>query len=99
MSFLISYHSDIKLTDINPKLQSGANDTHSDDTGRLKAVVAEWLNSCSKDDCPDVTSRWLSSKDKKNHGISNNVTGCLLCPIDYDWDDLEYAIVHLCSSP
>jgi len=39
-----------------------------------------------------IMVQWLSAKEKKERGIGNNVTGGLLCPIDYDWDDLEYVI-------
>ena len=76
------------------KLQSGANDARSDDTSRLKAVIAEWLNAHSQHDPPEQTTaaQWLPPKLKKDRGIGNDVTGGLLCPIDYDWDDPEYVI-------
>jgi hypothetical protein len=61
-------------------LQSGANDAHSDDTSRLKIAVADWLNNRM----PGIR---LSAKGKEERGISNDVTGRLLCPIDFDWDD------------
>jgi hypothetical protein len=64
-------------------LQAGANDARSDDTSQLKVAIAEWLNSCN-----DSNVR-ISAKVKEEHGIFNDVTGRLLCPIDYDWDDLE----------
>jgi hypothetical protein len=67
------------------QLQTGANDARSDDTSRLKAVVAEWLNSCAL-----ATSHTrLSAKGKEERGINHNMTGKLLCPIKYDWDDAE----------
>lgn len=66
------------------KLQSGANDARSDDTGKLKSAVADWLNSRRPAPIPA-----LSARDKEERGISNDFTGRLLCPIDYDWDDLE----------
>jgi hypothetical protein len=34
----------------------------------------------------------LSTYKKSECGICNDVTGRLLCPIDFDWDDLEYVI-------
>jgi len=102
--FLATHHNDIMLIGINIKLHSGANDACSDDTARLKTAVAEWLNARKQHNCdppgetqtPTMT-RWLSSKEKNERGIGNNVTGGLLCPIDYDWDDLEYIQV-ICSS-
>jgi hypothetical protein len=84
------------------KLQSGANDARSDDTGRLKVAIAEWLNSrkpnsagngddsvTENSDCntPNGLNLRLSPKGKEERGISNDITGRLICPIDYDWDD------------
>jgi hypothetical protein len=36
----------------------------------------------------------LSPKVKAERGIDNDVTGHLLCPIDYDWGDLEYVPLY-----
>jgi hypothetical protein len=67
-------------------LQIGANDARSDDTGRLKSAIAEWLNSR-----PDFGSNpRLSAKGKDECGISHDITGFLLCPIDFDWNDPQY---------
>jgi hypothetical protein len=64
-------------------LQTGANDARSDNTSRLKIAVADWLNSR-----PDSTSNSrLSAKGKDERGINHDITGFLLCPIDYNWDD------------
>jgi hypothetical protein len=90
--------------DLRIKLQIGANDARSDDTGRLKVAIAEWLNSHaskkrhhnssrdgdhSETDNSDCNTPHLSSKGKEERGISNDITGRLICPIDYDWDDPE----------
>ncbi len=73
------------------KLQSGANDARSDDTSRLKVAIAEWLNARpGQSSESDVMPTRLSAKGKEDRGISNDVTGRLLCPIDYDWEDLQY---------
>jgi len=69
-------------------LQTGANDARSDDTSRLKVVVAEWLNSRSDSN----SNPRLSAKRKDERGINHDITGYLLCPIDYDWDDPEYVM-------
>jgi hypothetical protein len=91
MSFPLTDNSDIILIIIDIKLQSGANDARSDDTSRLKTAVAEWLNARThnSDESPEGTqmSMYLSSKQKDERGICNDVTGRLLCPIDYNWDD------------
>ncbi len=100
-----TYITDLSLaTDILIKLQTGANDARSDDTGKLKVVIAEWLNSrnlqkihnsgrdgneSESDDDSNLNAPILSSKGKDERGISNNTTGRLICPIDYDWDDPE----------
>jgi hypothetical protein len=65
------------------QLQTGANDARSDDTSRLKIVVAEWLNSRT----PSTSHTRLTAKGKDERGINHDITGHLLCPIDYDWDD------------
>lgn len=64
-------------------MQAGAADARSDDTSRLKIAVAEWINSHD-----DPVER-LSSHSKEERGIGHDITGRLLCPIDYDWDDPE----------
>jgi hypothetical protein len=65
-------------------LQTGANDARSDDTSRLNSAIAEWLNSSS----PSTSNApHLSAKGKDERGINHDITGFLLCPIDYDWDE------------
>lgn len=83
--FLICYH--IILIGIKIKLQSGANDARSDNTSRLKTAIADWLNA---HDPSDMIPIRLSTRGKEERGICNDVTGRLLCPIDYDWDDPQY---------
>jgi len=68
-------------------LQAGANDARSDDTSRLKIAVAEWVNNHALS--TSESTKRLSVRGKDKHGINHDVTGWLLCPIDYDWDDLE----------
>ena len=76
----ISWHSSIWHV---IKLQAGANDACSDDTSWLKVAIAEWLNSSTSSNVR------ISAKVKEEHGIFNDVMGCLLCPINYDWDNPE----------
>lgn len=89
--------------DLLIELQTGANDARSDDTGRLKVAIAGWLNSrkpkkrlrnSSRDgddsvteSDPDTPNFMLSERGKEERGISNSITGRLICPIDYNWDD------------
>jgi len=79
------------------KLQAGANNARSDDTARLKVAIAEWLNSRTPPSPREVTSynTRLSTRGKEERGISNDITGRLLCPIDYNWDDPEYFLTFL----
>jgi hypothetical protein len=62
-------------------LQSGANDARSDDTGRLKVAIAEWINN------RDRSGERLTANGKEERGIGHDATGRLICPIDYDWDN------------
>jgi hypothetical protein len=89
------------------KLQTGANDARSDDTAKLKAAIAVWLNARESkkrwhdssrledgdDSETDSNCQYntpvLSLKGKDERGMSNNITGRLICPIDYDWDNPE----------
>lgn len=36
----------------------------------------------------------LTGKKKTDRGINNDVTGRLLCPIDFDWDEPEYVTCY-----
>jgi len=49
-------------------------------------VIAEWLNSRQSTQMQDR----LSTRSRAERGICNNVTGRLLCPIEFDWDNPEY---------
>ena len=53
-------------------------------------AIADWLN-CRKplNEAESSGSR-LSAKRKEERGISNDITGRLLCPIEYNWEDPEY---------
>ena len=72
------------------QLQSGANDARSDDTAKLKVAVAHWVNASTQESSTNETSNWLDPTSRQGRGIDNDVTGRLLCPIDYDWDDPSY---------
>lgn len=70
------------------QLKTGATDARSDDTSKLKVAVAEWLN--ARRTSPTDPGACLDPRDRNDRGISNDYTGRLLCPIDYDWEDLGY---------
>jgi hypothetical protein len=81
----ITFPHGFGLISLYVKLQTGANDARSDDTSRLKIVVAEWLNSRTPSSSTSYTR--LTAKGKDERGINHDITGRLLCPIDYEWDD------------
>jgi hypothetical protein len=75
------------------QLQTGANNARSDDLNRIRDYVADWLNQSQLQPSPPL------AKDKRNNrGISHDVTGRLLCPAEFDWDDLEYVSISHCFS-
>jgi len=53
----------------------------SNNTSRLKTAVAEWINNRNS------SGEQLTANGKKEHGIGHDITGQLICPIDYDWDN------------
>jgi len=81
------------------KFQAGAKDARSNDTGRLKTVVTNWLNTCGHSDARLSARASLCANKKEQRGINHDVTGHLLCPINYDWNDPVYVLwVLLVSS-
>lgn len=56
-----------------------------DDAGRLRIVVVGWINDLYGPSEPELKT---SSKDGR--GFRNDHTGRLLCPAEYDWDDMRF---------
>ncbi|KAF9044321.1 hypothetical protein BJ165DRAFT_1528874 [Panaeolus papilionaceus] len=65
------------------QIQKGANDARSDDLRRVKEELGNWLNS---DFSPPVP---FSVRTRADRGLHNDITGRLLCPIEYNWEDDE----------
>ena len=61
----------------------GANNARSDDTARVKPIIASLLNNRAND--PVRPPLDLYTRDGR--GLQNDFTGRLLCPIKYDWED------------
>ncbi|KAF8447782.1 hypothetical protein L210DRAFT_3391365, partial [Boletus edulis BED1] len=64
------------------ELKKGADGARGDDTNNLKRSVAIWLNSQTTYPTP-----FLAVDDKQKRGFSHDLTGSLICPVDYDWTD------------
>ena len=58
-----------------------------EDVAQLKAAVTGWLNTAFPD------SPRIDPDDRSGRGIHHDVTGKLLCPIKYDWDDDECVLL------
>ncbi|KAM6489009.1 hypothetical protein JOM56_014326 [Amanita muscaria] len=72
----------VLLQEFYSQLQAGANDARGDDVLKIRAAVAKWLNEQTPPPTP-----LLNPDSRSNRGIQHDVTGKLLCPIDFDWDD------------
>ncbi|KIK82396.1 hypothetical protein PAXRUDRAFT_832234 [Paxillus rubicundulus Ve08.2h10] len=64
------------------QLNQGADGARGDDASMLKVTVATWL--MEQTPCPEPA---IHSRDKASRGFNHDVTGRLLCPVDYDWED------------
>ncbi|KAG2084830.1 hypothetical protein BD769DRAFT_1374681 [Suillus cothurnatus] len=64
------------------KLNESSDGARGDDCAGLKRSVAEWLMECTPAPNPVI-----HKQDKTGRGFYNDVTGRLLCPVDYDWSD------------
>ncbi|KAI6003926.1 hypothetical protein EDD15DRAFT_2360192 [Pisolithus albus] len=66
------------------ELQKGADGARGDDGAMLKAAVAQWLNESQPPPDPP-----FSSWEKYGRGFNHDITGKLLCPVDYDWSNAD----------
>ena len=57
------------------KLTDGA-----DDACHLKLTVVTWLTDANPQ---------LIAHDKTGRGLYNDTTARLICPVEFDWDDVE----------
>ncbi|PPR01365.1 hypothetical protein CVT26_015414 [Gymnopilus dilepis] len=56
----------------------------SDDISRIKSFLVKWLYEEILNLSPP-----LEEDDREDRGLSHDMTGRLLCPVEFDWDDLE----------
>ena len=66
------------------QLQKGGDVARGDDASKLKKEVVNWLTKLFGPVNPPI-----SPSMKSDRGLENDVTGCLLCPIEYDWNNAE----------
>ena len=64
-----------------------------DNTCKLKAAIVEWVN-----DLYGPSEPVLRANSKDERGLYGDGTGWLLCPGEYDWDDLGSVVHHFLSS-
>ena len=74
---MMTYYYPLQLLD-------GANNAQSNDTARVKPIIAALLN--NQENSPPRPLLKLDTRDGR--GLQNDFTGRLLCPIKYDWEDL-----------
>lgn len=72
-----------ELSEFYAELQHGGNGARSDDLSRIRACIADWLNQANPRASP-----LLDANCRKNRGIAHDTTGQLLCPAEFDWDNL-----------
>ncbi|KAF8429427.1 hypothetical protein L210DRAFT_3652070 [Boletus edulis BED1] len=66
------------------QLQEGADGARGDDAATLKVSAMQWLN-----EHQPVPNPPLNIRQKEGRGFYHDLTGQLLCPVDYDWADLR----------
>lgn len=71
------------------QLQKGASGAHGDDAANLKPAVVSWLTELLEN--PAVP---LSPNNKSERGFEHELTGKLLCPVEYDWND---EVLYCCN--
>lgn len=64
------------------QLQRGASEARGDDVRRIKREVAVWLNEVY------TPNPAFTPNSRASCGFENDITGFLLCPIQYNWADL-----------
>ncbi|KAF8425762.1 hypothetical protein L210DRAFT_3324134, partial [Boletus edulis BED1] len=65
----------------------GADSARADDASTLKGEVIYWVAANS-----EHIDLQLSPRSKRDRGLSHDLTGRLLCPVDYDWTDMRTSI-------
>jgi hypothetical protein len=69
---------------MDAKLRKGADGARGDDTALLKKSVVTWMTQLF-----DAPNPPLDPEIKSNRGLNHDDTGRLLCPSEFDWQDLK----------
>jgi hypothetical protein len=64
-------------------LRKGSDAARGDDTALLKKSVVNWMSQLF-----DPPNPPLDPETKVNRGLEHDDTGRLLCPCEFDWEDL-----------
>ncbi|KAI9572485.1 hypothetical protein HD554DRAFT_2036058 [Boletus coccyginus] len=67
------------------QLNRGADSACGDDAASLKPAVIHWLTATYPN-----TELGLELSEKTGRGFDHNITGHLLCPVDYNWQDDQH---------
>lgn len=67
----------------NLQLNTAASNARGDDVHRLKEIIIDWISET------EAQRLSLSKQDRSGRWLHHDVTARLLCPISYDWDNLE----------
>lgn len=65
------------------QLRKGSGASRGDDAANLKPTVAAWIGPLFD---PTHTHPPISPTNKSERGFEHEVTGRLLCPIEFDWN-------------
>ncbi|KAF8119529.1 hypothetical protein EV363DRAFT_1461977 [Boletus edulis] len=71
-----------ELEGIFKELRKGADGARADDAASLKKEVVDWLHHFYGPLEPPI-----STALKSDRGLEHDVTGRLLCPVEYNWED------------
>jgi hypothetical protein len=65
------------------KLRKGTDGARGDDTGAMKKAIVSWMSQLFQASNPP-----LDPDVKSDRGLDHDDTGRLLCPSEYNWEDL-----------
>lgn len=69
------------------QIQKGSAGARSDDTKSIKGPIIDWITPSGEPLRP-----LLARNMKMDRGFHHERTGLLLCPVELDWNDPEYAL-------